>query len=270
MNQKKITDKLDEAIIEYYINLANILRGIIDYLNGVDRIISSDHGFCRYSYDINIIRILEDENFVVSKTAPARMRIKSFLKCLIPSRYKAQIRHYQNKMMKDQKASKDFTIGLNWDKSYVVPFTGLNGLYLNKKSLFNKGIVESSNEAKIIERVINYLKSIQNPITGEPIFLRVSEKKEYYHGENSELMPDILFDLSEGYFVNCNIYHKSDLILERKYAKTSKDYMPGQGHIGMHSSPAIFTYYDNEGSFNTCTIKNQKEIYDIIMQRFKD
>ena len=70
-----------------------------------------------------------------------------------------------------------------------------HAIYLNNKKRFQDGIIESHEESKIINRLIDMLKSIKDS-EGVPVF-KVLTKNEVYKGQTLENAPDIVLKLNK-------------------------------------------------------------------------
>lgn len=67
------------------------------------------------------------------------------------------------------------------------------GIYLNTKDRFINGIIEEDGYKEIRDEIIEKLKEIKNPRTGEKIFENIWRKEEIYFGKYTNNAPDIIF-----------------------------------------------------------------------------
>ncbi len=77
-----------------------------------------------------------------------------------------------------------------WNKTVAFESVqGSNGININRKSIYNEGIVEDSEYESILNDVISVVKSMENPYTHEPMFSEVIPGREIYKGSQ---IPDII------------------------------------------------------------------------------
>lgn len=89
---------------------------------------------------------------------------------------------------------------INWGKTkaYAGNHTE-QGIYINLKGRETNGTVEPGEEYEILRnQIIDRLKTVKNPVTGEPIKVEVFRKEEVYSGPYVDEAPDILFNLDDG------------------------------------------------------------------------
>jgi predicted AlkP superfamily phosphohydrolase/phosphomutase len=73
------------------------------------------------------------------------------------------------------------------------------GIRINSKGKYENGVVEKDEYENLRNELIDFLKSINDPSTGEPIVENIYKGEEIY-GENAVNDPlDIVFDLKENY-----------------------------------------------------------------------
>ncbi len=130
----------------------------------------------------------------------------------------------------------DFYEAIDWDKT--IAYMGSNtegGLYLNVKgrkmygSMSDKGAIEPEDYEKERDRVIEALRGIKHPDTGESMLSHVFPREEVYSGKYVDRAPDVVFFLCGGAWI-------ADFALEKGSVKRA-DWRTG---CGMHRMDGIF------------------------------
>lgn len=81
----------------------------------------------------------------------------------------------------------------DWEKTLAFEaIQGSHGININRKSFYDKGIVEDHEYESILMQVMDSLKQMENPYSGNPMFSAVIKGKEYYN--NNSKAPDIVIE----------------------------------------------------------------------------
>ena len=123
------------------------------------------------------------------------------------------------------------------------------GIYINDKKRFVDGKVEMVDYENIRTEIINKLKQLKDPKTGENIIRKIWKKEDVYFGSRLDAAPDILVMLLEEYGFNFGFFT----------AKTFSD--KHMGKINGHALNGIFLAYGSNIK-KGIEIPNAK-IYDI-------
>jgi predicted AlkP superfamily phosphohydrolase/phosphomutase len=259
-------DELDRAIINYYQKLLSIVDEAITMFKDGKIIIASDHGFCGIKKRIMILPILENAGYLKSIKVPTKQLLKNVLKRTVPDRYIPYLRLMQRQVEMEGVWQIHAPL-LDLKRSIAIPFNGLHGIYLNNSKNFQSGFL-SEKEAELHKNAIReYLDSITDPDNKALIFSNISKSFQSYCGSLWRLAPDILFELPKEYVIDTSNPKSTHYIIENRITDTSKNHMPGQGHIGVHTSPAFFGVY--EKGFNVkYHVENLSELYPLFREAF--
>lgn len=82
---------------------------------------------------------------------------------------------------------------IDWSKTQVYSRAEIGHLFLNLRGREPQGIVNEDEADRLIDELIDRLKTVVNPYTSEPLLGEVFRREEVYHGERLAQAPDILF-----------------------------------------------------------------------------
>ena len=108
---------------------------------------------------------------------------------------------HQNGLLsiREEETSEDWFQGVEWSetKAFAV---GLAGIYINQKGRERSGVVSPGEETdRIKEQIIQKLKGLKDPETGETAILDVVDTQQAYQGPYTTNAPDLIVAYSEGY-----------------------------------------------------------------------
>ena len=252
----RVTDLLDKAIVNYFNVLLGILEEIIEFAKSDLMLIASDHGFTGYKYSIDITQILQKGGFLSVGKVPLKKKVKDFVKKNVSSRNMARLRILQRKYEMGG-VWKLTPPPLDWSRSKVIPYSGLNGLFVVDGSSIDS-------KRDLIKDVCSYLRGIENPIDKKLLFTNVMLREELYQGPYLENSPDILFDVPDGYKIVADVPTSNAVVYKKDIETTSSKFMPGQGHIAFHGKDAVIAVYKSGIIQNCHDIKNIKDLYNIM------
>ena len=86
--------------------------------------------------------------------------------------------------------------------------SAFGGIHINDKKRFIDGKVEMDNYENVRTEIINKLKQLKNPKTGENAIKNVWRKEDVYFGSQLDAASDIIFMLSDKYLVKSNVSNK--------------------------------------------------------------
>jgi predicted AlkP superfamily phosphohydrolase/phosphomutase len=85
--------------------------------------------------------------------------------------------------------------GVNLSKSVAYAATNeCKGIYINNRRRFVDGIVDETEVASLREEIITKLEVLVDPFTKQPVFDKVWQKEELYHGSHLKVAPDIIVE----------------------------------------------------------------------------
>ena len=262
MKNSEYRDSLDKAIIDYYKFVFNVVAELVEMFAPGTVVIGSDHGFAGYTRNVHILNILADAGLVSLRKISLKSQLKKTVIRLLPDSIKPRMRIIQKKISM-QGVWKLSAPECEWGKSLVVPFKGLNGIYLNTYKNFSSGIIDEQQASVVLEKTKNVLSSILDPESGHPLFINIQFREEVYSGPQKDNAPDIIFDLPKGYMISSEVSSSGNYVTQHRTHSTKPNHMPGQGHIGIHSVPACYGVYEN-GSVVKKNLSNLSELHKIL------
>jgi predicted AlkP superfamily phosphohydrolase/phosphomutase len=170
-------------------------------------LITSDHGFGRLKYMINLNRWLAEKGFMAfqpmeknrlgsikSKTVK---RLATAYRRYLPSKVRAILRKRMGNQnferMKGEIESALFTSGVDWQSTQAYALGAGGNLYINLRGREPQGIVEPGKEyEKLRSEVIQALKELKDPESGETLVERTYRREELYQGAYVERAPDLI------------------------------------------------------------------------------
>ncbi|RME85749.1 MAG: hypothetical protein D6775_01985 [Caldilineae bacterium] len=83
---------------------------------------------------------------------------------------------------------------IDWQRSRAYARRGIGALYVNLKGREPQGIVEPGAEYEALrEHIMEALRNLRDPETGEPLVAEVNRGEELFHGPYMDDAPDIVF-----------------------------------------------------------------------------
>jgi len=189
-----------QIIFEFYQRLNSIMKQLIDEAKPTYTMVMSDHGFQpRSTKYFHINSFLEREGFLFrNRSLKGRFSIFSynfgvyvverfpFLRNLIPERTKSSVAIGQ---MRDR---------IDWGRTLAYA-DWHRGIFVSKE-------LAGSDYREIAAAIIEKMKGIKDPETGELVFRAVKMKEELFSGPYFDLLPDIVWLPSTQYRINANLY----------------------------------------------------------------
>jgi len=83
--------------------------------------------------------------------------------------------------------------------------SNFGSIYINDKRRFTDGKVEIDSYENVREEIMNKLKHLKDPETGEYVIKKVWKKEDIYFGDKLDIAPDIFFMLSDKYQVRSGL-----------------------------------------------------------------
>ncbi len=82
---------------------------------------------------------------------------------------------------------------IDWPRTRAYSHSDIGHIRLNRRGREPKGIVADEEAAGLVEELIERLRAVMNPRTGEPLLGRVFRREEIYEGERLSQAPEVLF-----------------------------------------------------------------------------
>jgi predicted AlkP superfamily phosphohydrolase/phosphomutase len=193
--------KYGDAIEKYYIHVDEKIGEMIDKAgDDATVIIMSDHGFGRQKKRVHINHWLIENGFThtadtwENKKTRWTIRISGFLKETGISEIirGVLIRFFSGKSADIQPPRVEFDFSEKTSVFATAYYTG--NLYMNPK------LPPQMYEAKRDE-LIEKLKTLKDPETGEKIIKDIYKREEIYHGDYVYLAPDVIIEPEDGYWI---------------------------------------------------------------------
>ena len=178
-----------DVISQNFVQLDEILGEILENINDdTTLLVASDHGFGPLKSFISINRWLANNSYLKYNKFGAMLR-EIDRKFGISNRF-GNMKRIQKSLTFDAKLEEII------DMAQTRVFAGdiyEEGLYINLKGRQENGIVEQGEEYENLrDEVIDGLRSLTFPETGEPVFTKLLKKEEVYQGAYLDDAPDIL------------------------------------------------------------------------------
>jgi len=100
--------------------------------------------------------------------------------------------------VKEGKESEDYLQSVDWEQTQIYTF-GLSGLYVNRKGREGRGIVTDKEWTAIKQGIIEELKALKDPATGESAIHDVHDAEKVYSGPYKSEGPDLIIGYNKGY-----------------------------------------------------------------------
>ena len=262
------TDKYQTVVKDFYKMVDRAMGELVSMLpQGTNILITSDHGFQGAYGQFWVNKWLEKAGFLYFSKSSS-LRVKSLLtaKQLFLSKSNPSLTRLVSKMIprrllagllarseiKDHLA--DIFQSIDWSRTKAFglgPTEAGSMIYINLKGKNPGGIVLPGDEYEQVRQdIIDRLRSMPDPETGEPLDIQVFRKEEIYHGKYLASAPDILF-----------LNNKYRFLGGRREGK-SEWQVPTPSRSGMHARQGVFMAYGPDIKKSGEKLPNLK-IYDI-------
>lgn len=143
--------------------------------------------------------------------------------------------------------------------SSTISVSNFGWIYINDKKRFIDGKVEIADYENVRTEIINKLKQLRDPETGEKVIKNIWEKEDIYSGSQLGIAPDIIFMLVDEYRSNSSFSALTiTKIFDDKIGRKIDEYTIG---INEHALQGIFLAYGPDIRKGV-EIQNSK-IYDL-------
>ena len=207
-----------EKILKYYKVIDDFIGWVIDNidLSNTSLIICSDHGFSYSHTYFNVNAWLRERGYlyirrnkcIKDRVLPSIEFIRRILARSNIGRkilYMARNSNMTKYIFKLFPSSEIDVNKIDWSKTKAYFWDGSFGLiYLNLKGREPKGIVEISERDKIIDEIINDIKKLKDPKTGECPVKEVFKGREFYNSNDIDI-PDIILLRNDGYTLRSGV-----------------------------------------------------------------
>ncbi len=169
-------------------------------------VLMSDHGIARISAIFYVNKWLLEKGFLrIRSEAGGNLGISSFVESLRSAAGRLELIGILSKLMpeslKKRVAGPSLLDLVDWEKSLAIA-TGQGSIYLTVDEAH-------PDYEKNRNLVIDELRLLKNPISGNNVAKAVYRKEEIYHGDFLSLAPDIVFDQADDIYAVSALHPKS-------------------------------------------------------------
>jgi len=176
-NEGKDTEWGKDKVAEIYGIADDLVAEVRKKLNPKrDRLmIISDHGFCQFKRGVNLNAWLRDHGYLVLKEdAPVDEE-------------------------SGKKTSRDWLQDVDWSKTKAFSL-GLTGMFINRTARERDGIVAEGEELQNLKaEIVGKLSQLEDPKTGEKIFIEVFDAEQVFTGPYVFQAPDLFMGYKRDY-----------------------------------------------------------------------
>ncbi|MGQ4892270.1 MAG: alkaline phosphatase family protein [Candidatus Njordarchaeia archaeon] len=209
----------DKVILKYYKELDEFVGWILENMEESDTlIICSDHGFSYSHTNFNVNAWLKQKGYL--NVRPNKFRylhnilpsIETIKRLVTKSSIGKRLAYYVKnseiftKYILKMFPSKEIDIEkIDWDNTKAYFWDGSFGLiYLNLKGREPRGIVDIAERDRLINSIINDLKELKDPKTGQSPIRNVYRGDVFYGSDNINI-PDIVLERNKGYCIRSGL-----------------------------------------------------------------
>ncbi|MFH1676280.1 MAG: alkaline phosphatase family protein, partial [bacterium] len=180
--------KYGDTILSVYQRADKMVGQVLDDVmkDGDSLIVMSDHGFNTWRKSVNLNKWLVDQGYLAEK--------QSVLSNIMGGDQKSSVYKLFSK-------GTEFFEWVDWSKSKAYAL-GLGQVYINLEGREKEGIVTENERSALIDELIEKLKGLRDPETGEVVLSAVYRADKIYKGDNMEYAPDIVIGCAPGYRVS--------------------------------------------------------------------
>ena len=260
------TDQYQTVVKDFYKKVDQAMGELFSMLPAETNIlIDSDHGFQALHGRFLVNKWLEKNGLLYFNKSPSLEKkslqaLKSlFLSISNPTLIRLVSKLIPQKILTRLLAhtgprgeTDDILSSIDWSrtKAFTIGTSNRGGtIFVNLKGRNPSGIVQPGDEYELVRQdIIDRLKRLLDPNTGEPAGIQVFKKEEVYHGKYLASAPDILFLKDNYLFVGARVDGDSE--------------WRGPQHCGTHALQGVFMAYGPDIKKSGEKLPNLK-IYDI-------
>jgi len=201
MYDPELDELYGDSILTVYKRADDLVGKVMDEIlrEGDQLIVMSDHGFQTWHKAVNINTWLVENGYLAEK--------HSVLGGLFQGSEDSSV---YNLFTPDSQ----FFGWVDWSESRAYAL-GLGQIYINLEGRESQGIVTENERGDLIDEIIEGMRDMRDPETGEKLLVNVYRADEIYHGDSMEYAPDIVVGFAPGYRVSwqtCLGVAASDLV----------------------------------------------------------
>ncbi|MFB6076698.1 MAG: alkaline phosphatase family protein, partial [Candidatus Nanohaloarchaea archaeon] len=223
-----------QEIVEFYEDVDREVKRLVEGIRDeadeeVNLLVVSDHRFGRVDHTlVHFNRWLADEGYLELEDTTANLWKKYLpLDFLYNIATKLGLKNVRN-LAPDAVvgARSGFSLDIDWSETTAIAqFVEETGLiYINRSDRFDEGSIAPDEYEDLRQEIIEGLREIEDPDTGEPVIKKIETREEVYDGPYLDQAPDILFKMADGYRGRDSIDSRfSNMAVERRYAVHTPD-----------------------------------------------
>jgi predicted AlkP superfamily phosphohydrolase/phosphomutase len=188
----------EELVLAMYKNIDQQLGEIREEFDDHNTVVLSDHGFRSADRTFYINNFLYNNGYLATNGNPNRnikYAISNFGKELVKiSSYAFPVEYLLENSITERFLSDTI--------SKDIDFSATDAFCLSASASGVRVTAEDDRKAEIIAALVEDLRELCDPVTGEPVLDSVFTRKELYPDGNVEKAPDILFTLADQYTIS--------------------------------------------------------------------
>jgi predicted AlkP superfamily phosphohydrolase/phosphomutase len=171
-----------DAVLTVYQRADALVGRVMDEVLDEDDeiIVMSDHGFQTWTKSVNLNRWLVDNGYLAEKSS---------------------VLGAESSVYELFSQGSEFFQWVDWSNSRAYAL-GLGQIYINLEGRESEGIVSENERSALIDEIVEGLREMRDPETGELMLEGVYRADEIYDGDNMEYAPDIVVGFAPGYRVS--------------------------------------------------------------------
>lgn len=183
----------ERAIGEYYKELDSFVGKVQERTDeNTTVVLMSNHGFTELDKKMYLYTFLKDNGYLTPKQ---------------PDYWKHRLQDFAGDIMDFLGLSEGGEVSgrasfssaymdeINWDKTKAYTGGFYNGqIFINLEGREPNGIVKEENYEEVRQNIIDDLKQLEDPETGEKVVENIYKKEELYSGEKMDEVPDIVIE----------------------------------------------------------------------------
>ncbi|MFB6144877.1 MAG: alkaline phosphatase family protein [Candidatus Nanohaloarchaea archaeon] len=196
-----------DARLEHFMGPENCSDALGDYYGGVDEfignvrektpdnttiILASNHGFQPLKKKINLYTFLKNKGYLAPKQP---LYWENFVKSKIGKIEDWLGLRKGGAISSTGSFSSGYMDEIDWSQTKAYTGAYYNGqIFINLKGREPQGTVKEEDYEKVRQNIIEDLKQLRDPETGEKVVSEIHTKDEIYSGDKMDRVPDIVFE----------------------------------------------------------------------------
>ena len=180
-------EKYSEVLIDLFQNLDDKLADLIDqveekYATEPTVAVMSDHGMKSLERIFHVNKWLSDNGYLTFKDGQRDDSLDNNAEELLNE----EVEYIFGKV--------------DWENTKAYSLGKRGAIYINLEGREPEGTVPPEERANVIEQLRDDISTVADPDTGEKIINEIKTREELFHGDNISRAPDLLVDLTDGYY----------------------------------------------------------------------